>query len=71
MTELQQTPIKQRHEPNVKPKRVPLCVSCKNYISPRVCQAFPSIPLEIWENRFRHTEPYPGDNGKRFTPKFG
>ena len=22
-------------------------------------------------NRVRHTEPYPGDNGKRFTPKFG
>jgi hypothetical protein len=55
----------------VKQKNIPLCQSCKNYISPRVCQAFASIPLEIWENRFRHTEPYPGDSGKRFTPKFG
>jgi hypothetical protein len=33
--------------------------------------AFPLIPDEIWENRFRHTEPYAGDNGKRFAPKFG
>jgi len=59
------------YEVSVKQKKVPLCLSCKNYISPRVCQVFSSIPLEIWENRFRHTEPYPGDNGKQFTPKFG
>ncbi|MGZ4909200.1 MAG: hypothetical protein ACXVI1_00475 [Halobacteriota archaeon] len=52
-------------------KRPPLCLSCKNYISPRVCQAFPCIPLEIWENRFKHVTPYPNDGGKRFTPKFG
>ena len=55
----------------MKRKNVPLCLSCKNYVSPRVCQAFALIPLEIWENRVRHIEQYHGDNGKRFTPKFG
>jgi hypothetical protein len=33
------------------------------------CAAFPErIPLEIWNGRNDHCEPYPGDHGIRFTP---
>jgi hypothetical protein len=32
-----------------------------------VCTAFPTgIPTEIWDGRFDHRAPHPGDHGKRW-----
>jgi len=46
----------------------PVCTFCKHE-DPEVerkCRAFDKIPLEIWEGRNLHREPYPGDGGIRF-----
>ncbi len=45
-----------------------VCSFCKYLIGPRVCQAFPEIPLEIWLGENPHTEPFLGDNGITFDP---
>lgn len=52
---------------------IPQCTLCSHYRRPAVtgglktCAAFPEgIPVEIWENRVDHREPYAGDNGVRF-----
>ena len=47
----------------------PVCTICTrlNLRANRQCAAFPDgIPLEIWEGKNSHTEPYPGDHGIRF-----
>ena len=50
------------------------CLKCSNYdlsegMATGKCKAFPEgIPMQIFENIFDHTNPYPGDNGIRFTP---
>ena len=48
----------------------PVCEFCKNrdYRGLRKCKAFDDIPLDIWEGRNKHTQPYPGDKGIRFEP---
>ncbi len=52
-----------------------LCARCKHIDEPidvigPTCDAFPTgMPMEIQTGQFRHTEPYPGDNGIRFEPK--
>jgi len=34
------------------------------------CKAFPNgIPMDIWEGRNKHTEPYKGDQGIQFEQK--
>lgn len=48
-----------------------VCSFCKNFDdsnpAARNCSAFPNgIPLEIWNGKNDHTEPYPGDNGIQF-----
>lgn len=48
--------------------RIPKCHRCKHYISGLMCNAFTQIPLDIYMNRFDHTQPYPGDNGIQFEP---
>ncbi|MCX7998724.1 MAG: hypothetical protein N3A69_07195 [Leptospiraceae bacterium] len=61
------------------PLFLPKCISCKHiFVEPtfvhlengestKRCKAFPNgIPLEIFENKFDHENPYPGDNGIRF-----
>lgn len=46
------------------------CANCQHKTkSGATCTAFPQgIPQEILTNQFDHTQPYPGDNGIRFTP---
>lgn len=50
--------------------RAPICYDCKYFYYNKVgekCMAFPDgIPDEIWFEKVKHTEPYPGDNGIRF-----
>src|SRR5215211_1126848 len=54
----------------------PTCDGCRHRDwLPRVwrlhhtCAAFPDgIPLEIWNGKCEHSEPYPGDHGIRFEP---
>jgi hypothetical protein len=53
-----------------------LCEVCKHIIpgygnnSP-TCEAFTEgIPEEIWTNKVKHTNPYPGDKGIRFEPAY-
>jgi hypothetical protein len=50
------------------------CTSCKHYIyglsTNGICSAFPEgIPEEIWRERNRHEEQYPGDNGIVYEPR--
>lgn len=56
-----------------------ICWACKHLdpdgapmrgmIETGVCRAFPKgIPPEIFADGFDHREPFPGDNGIRFTP---
>jgi len=50
-----------------------VCAYCRNYRrdpeQPRTCAAFPDgIPMEIWQGKNPHREPYPGDNGIQFAP---
>lgn len=45
------------------------CVACRHYQGALVCEAFPDrIPEEILSGDHDHAEPYPGDNGIRFSP---
>jgi len=50
------------------PEYSPVCTFCRHGKGKRKCAAFSEIPLEIWEGRNDHTEPYPGDNGIQFEP---
>jgi len=46
-----------------------VCTFCKHWNQKpgRTCKAFPEgIPMEIWEGRNKHTEPYEGDQGIQF-----
>jgi hypothetical protein len=48
-----------------------ICWNCLHFggdnPSARRCRAFPNeIPLEIWEAKRNHDEPYPNDGGIRF-----
>ena len=53
--------------------KFPQCTSCKHLdrdtirsIKSTSCKAFPNgIPMEVWDYKHDHTQPYPGDNGKR------
>lgn len=55
-------------------KRRWLCAQCQHITEPielanPTCAAFPlGIPMEIQMGQFRHTEPFPDDNGIRFKP---
>ena len=50
---------------------IPQCNNCAHLIPVTItCDAFPNgIPKEIHINKFDHKNPYPGDNGIRFTPE--
>jgi len=51
------------------PKFSDVCSMCKHWFQKPggKCKAFPDgIPMEIWEGRNKHTEPYEGDHGIRF-----
>lgn len=53
----------------------PQCYQCRHVRPPRPgtgwqCAAFDDIPKEIMVNAVDHREPYPGDNGVRFEPRF-
>jgi hypothetical protein len=48
-----------------------ICIDCKHFKPPttskRTCDVFPEgIPVEIWEGRNNHKEPYEGDHGIQF-----
>lgn len=45
-----------------------VCFDCAHLVNNRTreCKAFKSIPVEIWNGRNNHTQPYPGDGGIRF-----
>src|ERR1035438_1393980 len=49
---------------------VPQCSSCIHFqaadLTGNSCTAFPEIPAEIIQNRFDHSNEWPGDNGVRF-----
>ena len=52
----------------------PLCGVCTHLSQTDglACQAFPDgIPEDIWQMRYDHRNPYPGDNGVLFEPKPG
>jgi hypothetical protein len=38
---------------------VTTCMNCKNYILGKECNAFKSIPNEIWEGENGHEKPLP------------
>lgn len=48
------------------------CLLCKHFtgdvMGPWKCAAFDEIPVEIWEGRADHREPYEGDQGIQFEP---
>jgi hypothetical protein len=46
----------------------PVCTMCKhlNTGEPRNCAAFKEIPLEIWQGKNDHRQPFTGDNGIQF-----
>ena len=49
-----------------------VCSHCAHwFVEPGAkCKAFPNgIPVEIWEGRNKHTEPYEGDHGIQFEQK--
>lgn len=54
--------------------KFPQCTSCKHLdrdtirsIKSTSCKAFPNgIPMEVWDYKHDHTQPYPGDNGILF-----
>lgn len=48
-----------------------MCIFCVHYNrdwreGERECAAFHEIPEDIFEGRFDHSRPYPGDHGFRF-----
>lgn len=44
----------------------PVCSECVNRVDFRKCRAFDEIPLDIWEGRNDHRQPFEGDNGIQF-----
>jgi hypothetical protein len=49
------------------------CDNCLHRIEGTLtCKAFPNkIPIEIYQNKHHHSNPYPGDNGILYKPKTG
>ena len=49
----------------------PICSFCSrlDLTKERGCEAFKTIPLEIWLGENDHTKPYEGDNGILFKKK--
>ena len=50
-----------------------VCTRCRHYDRDpervRQCAAFPDgIPMEIWQGKNLHREPYPGDSNIQFAP---
>ena len=46
------------------------CLYCEHIKPHTVCEAFPEgIPEQIQDNKFLHSEPYPGDHGIRLEVK--
>lgn len=49
------------------------CRTCKHWTQGRLtCQAFPvypGIPKEIFEGKFDHRQPHPGDHGIQWEPR--
>ena len=49
-----------------------VCFWCKHLITSgdekMKCKAFNEIPLEIWQGKNNHTEPYNGDGGIMYEP---
>lgn len=63
------TPEEQAATPGIQPLQCGICRQSKRGTAPPRCQAFPDgIPLVMLLEDFDHREPYPGDNGIRFTP---
>lgn len=52
----------------------PVCSTCKRLKQTgklRHCEAFETIPDEIWNGEVDHTVSYPGDHGLRYSPRNG
>jgi len=48
------------------------CMTCLHYRADGTCAAFPNEPgppLEIYDMRFDHRNPFPGDRGIRWEPR--
>lgn len=41
----------------------PTCYNCKHLTGFRRCKSFRDIPLEIWNGKNNHHDPYVGDGG--------
>lgn len=48
------------------PEYSPVCTFCIHRLDYRKCAAFDEIPLEIWEGKNDHTEPFEDDRGIQF-----
>ena len=43
-----------------------MCRCCRRLQGGRQCEAYPEIPLAIWEGRQDHFDAQPGDRGLRY-----
>lgn len=46
------------------------CITCKHYLCPTICEAFPDgdLPVAIITGEVDHRQPYPGDHGVQWEP---